>query len=423
MTERELQNLTKLIKDVSLGPDADEHIATILKIASNSIDENSIRKLLNQGQKKDREKKSGVLKFTKKEISEMAAPIRNIFRYNNLYIKYRYYKGMFQARYRRDGKRIEVASVDFDTMRNKFIEKFNEAYDKPQQSQSEQNAEQSHSYLGRRITFAKCAENWLKIKQRTTKPTTYKEYLRSYNVNLKPAFGSYGIGEITRPMIQDYLFSFIDRGRHRTAEKLKLQLTCIFDMAAEDYKIQSPMKKIVLPYRETKKGSAFTKAEERTLVDFCIQKQGNAASSALLVLLYFGLRQSELKSIKITEDSMLECETSKERMGRNVTVRKIPFTPVFRRVMRYVDFDRARDTNPRTVATTLKRLFPNHHPHELRYTFITRCKEAGVNQEVVMLWDGHSFDNDVKTSAVDRGYTTYSDEYIKAEAEKVNYEF
>ena len=40
-----------------------------------------------------------------------------------------------------------------------------------------------------------------------------------------------------------------------------------------------------------------------------------------------------------------------------------------------------------------------------------------------MLWDGHSFDKDVKTSAVDRGYTTYSDEYIKAEAEKVNYEF
>ena len=48
---------------------------------------------------------------------------------------------------------------------------------------------------------------------------------------------------------------------------------------------------------------------------------------------------------------------------------------VFRRVMRYVDSDRARETNPRTVATTLKRLFPNHHPHELRYTFITRCKE------------------------------------------------
>ena len=39
-----------------------------------------------------------------------------------------------------------------------------------------------------------------------------------------------------------------------------------------------------------------------------------------------------------------------------------------------------------------------------------------------MLWDGHSGDKDVKTSVVDRGYTDYSQEYLLAEAEKVNYE-
>ena len=80
-------------------------------------------------------------------------------------------------------------------------------------------------------------------------------------------------------------------------------------------------------------------------------------------------------------------------------------------------------TNPHSISSTIKRLFPNHHPHELRYTFITRCKEAGVNPELVMLWDGHSFDKDVKTSVVDRGYTDYSEEYVLAEAEKVNYTF
>lgn len=74
------------------------HIATILKMAGGNIGEDNISQLTNSKQKKDREKKSGVLKFTKKEISKMAAPIRNFFRYNNLYIKYRYYKGMFQAR-------------------------------------------------------------------------------------------------------------------------------------------------------------------------------------------------------------------------------------------------------------------------------------------------------------------------------------
>ena len=110
------------------------------------------------------------------------------------------------------------------------------------QQNSQQNAQPTYSRPGRSVTFARVAENWLKIKERTTKPSTYKEYLRSYTVNLKPVFGKYGIGEITRQMIQDYLFSIIDRGRHRTAEKLKLLLNCIFDLAAEDYGIQSPMK-------------------------------------------------------------------------------------------------------------------------------------------------------------------------------------
>lgn len=143
----------------------------------------------------------------------------------------------------------------------------------------------------------------------------------------------------------------------------------------------------------------------------------------MLTLLYFGLRQSELQSLRIIDGKYLECETSKEKMGRNIVLRRIPFTPVAKRVLPYIDFDKARKTNTHSISSTIKRLFPNHHPHELRYTFITRCKESGVNPELVMLWDGHSFDKDVKTSVVDRGYTDYSEEYVLAEAEKVNYTF
>ena len=42
--------------------------------------------------------------------------------------------------------------------------------------------------------------------------------------------------------------------------------------------------------------------------------------------------------------------------------------------------------------------------------------------EAVMLWAGHSFDKDVKTSVVDKGYTDYSESYALSEAEKFNYE-
>ena len=183
----------------------------------------------------------------------------------------------------------------------------------------------------------------------------------------------------------------------------------------------NPMKKVVLPHYQAKKGSALTKEEEQQLIDYCIANKDVAATDALLVLLLFGLRKSELKSIEIIDNQWLQCETSKERMGLNVVLRKIPFTPRVKRWLPYIDFDKARETNLHTIQTRIKRIFPHHHPHELRYTFITRCKESGVNPEVVMLWSGHSEDKDVLASRVNRGYTDFSDEYILKEAEKVDY--
>lgn len=86
-----------------------------------------------------------------------------------------------------------------------------------------------------------------------------------------------------------------------------------------------------------------------------------------------------------------------------------------------MDFEKAKNTKVNTIYTTFKRLFPKHHTHELRYTFITRVKQCKVDPEVVMKWAGHSEDKDVLTSRVNRGYTDFSESYILAEAEKVNY--
>ena len=337
------------------------------------------------------------------------------FIYDNKIVKYRFYEGLYQARYRKNGYNIEVASKDFDSMKCKFMKCI---INKPQPEVHQ--AVNKNSNTGKDPLFADYALEWLEIKEKTTKASTFKEYKRSFDTNLKPKFGNMKLSEISRNSIQDYLFEFVNSGKFRTAEKLKLELNCIFDMAVDDFQILSPMSKIILPFYESKKGIAFSKEEEQKLIDYCI-KRNNDVSSALLVLIYFGLRQSELPSLKIIDGKFLECETSKERMGRNIVLRRIPFTPVLKRVLKYIDFEKAKNVNIFKLRSAFKRLFPAHHPHELRYTFITRCKECGVNHEVVMLWDGHSFESDVKTTAVDRGYTDYSEDYILQEAEKVNY--
>lgn len=427
MEPAELTTLLQIIKQTPTASGDNGFAATILKLAADSITLDTLKSFTApnkafyavSGKKKkiiSEEEKTGTLSFTKKELESMPKSFQKTFIYDNRIVKFRYYQGLFQARYRRQGYNIEVASKDFDTMKKKFIEKLigqAEVQDIPVADPKRRTA--------KNVLFADYAQDWLQLKKRTTKPSTFKEYSRMFETNLQPTFGHLHLSEISRPLIQQYLFTFVEAGKYRTAEKLKLMLNCIFDMAAEDFNLPSPMKKIILPYHESKKGSALTKEEEKKLVEYCRNRKDDVAS-ALLVLLYFGLRQSELPTLKIIDGNTLECETSKERMGRNVTMRHIPFTPMFRKVQDLADFGKAKDVNIFKLRSAFKRLFPNHHPHELRYTFITRCKECGVNHELVMLWDGHSGDKDVKTSAVDRGYTDYSKEYILAEAEKVNYD-
>lgn len=354
-------------------------------------------------------------KLTKQEIKTMPESIRKIFIANNYIVNYRITSnGYFEARIRRKGMYIEASGRDFETMRKRFMDRLAAFYAQPTVTAEPAI---SSTPTANTILFGDYGREWLKIKEQTTKPSTFKEYERSFRVDLEPTFGNKPLADITRNDLQNYLFGIVGENKHRKAEKLALMLHCIFDMAAEDYDIPSPMKKVVLPAYQTKKGEALTKDEESRLVNYCKSHKNVEGTDALLVLLYFGLRKSELKTIQVLDGKWLQCETSKERLGQNVVLRKIPFTPQVKKVLPYIDFEKAKNTNLNTISTRMKRLLPNHHPHELRHTFISRCKEAGVASEVVSIWAGHSLSGTI-TSTV---YTHYSEEFQLKEAEKVVY--
>ena len=302
-------------------------------------------------------------------------------------------------------------------LKDKFIEKLN----KKEKLSNPKPTEETYNSTIKTKSFAEYATEWLNVKSVTTKPSTYKEYVRMLEHDILPVFGNRNASEIERNDLQKFLLGYVEKGVMRTAHKLWLVLRCIFDMVAEDNGKPSPMNKVAVPNYEAKKGSAFNYDEEKTLVNHCIANTDKDTASALLVLLYTGLRRSELKTLKIIDGTWLECETSKERMGKNIVKRQIPFTPMMKRVLPYIDFEKARNVNLNSLNTAMKRIFPNHHLHELRYTFITRCKESGVHGEVVLLWDGHEEDKTIHSSKVDRGYTDFSKEFQLKEATKVNY--
>ena len=354
-------------------------------------------------------------KLTKQEIKTMPEHIRKIFIANNYIVNYRITSnGYFEARIRRKGMYIEASGRDFETMRKRFMDRLTTFYTQPTVTAEPAI---SSTPTAKTMLFGNYGREWLKIKEQTTKPSTFKEYERSFRVDLEPTFGNKPLADITRNDLQNYLFGIVGENKHRKAEKLALMLNCIFDMASEDFSIPSPMKKVVLPGYQVRRGQALTADEEERLVKYCKTHKEVEGTDALLVLLFFGLRKSELASIEIIDGKWLQCETSKERLGQNVVLRKIPFTPQVKKVLPYIDFEKAKNTNLNTISTRMKRLLPERHPHELRHTFISRCKECGVASEVVSIWAGHSLSGTI-TSTV---YTHYSDKFQLKEAEKVVY--
>ena len=43
------------------------------------------------------------------------------------------------------------------------------------------------------------------------------------------------------------------------------------------------------------------------------------------------------------------------------------------------EIEKAKKASSKTLSDTIKKVFPERHVHELRYTFISRCKECVQN--------------------------------------------
>ena len=192
----------------------------------------------------------------------------------------------------------------------------------------------------------------------------------------------------------------------------------MFEFALGEELIErSPMRFIRPPQYEEQNGVALTLEEEREFLRLLDgSKCDGVIKHALIFLLYTGIRRSELASARI-EDGFVSVVCSKVRKGFKDKRRTIPVTPMLARWLPQMNVNELRDVRPDALTQAMKRLMPAHHLHELRHTFITRCQECGVPREVVSVWAGHAADN-TQTSNV---YTHFSPEFMKEQAQKVDY--
>ena len=152
----------------------------------------------------------------------MPEHIRKIFIANNYIVNYRITSnGYFEARIRRKGMYIEASGRDFETMRKRFMDRLATFYAYAQPTVTAEPAISS-TPTANTILFGDYGREWLKIKEQTTKPSTFKEYERSFRVDLEPTFGKKPLADITRNDLQNYLFGIVGENKHRKAEKLAL---------------------------------------------------------------------------------------------------------------------------------------------------------------------------------------------------------
>lgn len=355
------------------------------------------------------------LYFTEKEIRALPKKLQKDFKQKN--IRYREKTGIYEIRKRIDGIDYFASSKNRNEAVRKFIKLLRTP---PEQLRKKRDAvkEQPQELPKTSPAFSQVCEDWLELKRPTIKKRTYDYYVQVFEANILPPFYGRRVDDVKQSDVQKLINDYVEQEKYRTATKIYQTLNAVFEYAVgEELLERSPMRKLRPPKYEEQNGIALTLEEERefvALVNGC--KCLPEIKAALLFLLYTGIRRSELATARI-EGDFVSVACSKVRKGFKERRRLIPITPMLARWLPGINLEELHAVRPDALTQAMKRLMPSHHLHELRHTFITRCQECGVPREVVSVWAGHAADN-TQTSNV---YTHFSADFMKKQAEKVDY--
>jgi len=361
------------------------------------------------------EEESASFYFTQKEIKALPKNLRSKFE-NQKNISYREETGVYEIRKQIDGVSYFGSSKNRDEAVRRFLQDVRNG-GKPAKGKSAP-APAVTEIPKISPPFNDVASQWLELRKPIIKATTYEHYESVFRANVFPAYNGRKIDELKQSDCQELINRYIEQEKYRTADKIYQALKAIFEFALGEELIErSPMRFIKPPQYEEQNGVALTLDEERELLRrIGASKCDEVIKHALIFLLYTGIRRSELASARII-DGCVEVRNAKTRKGFKEKTRFIPITPMLAARLPGFNLDELRAVRPDALTQAMKRLMPEHHLHELRHTFITRCQECGVPREVVSVWAGHAADN-TQTSIV---YTHFSREFMKEQAQKVDY--
>lgn len=340
----------------------------------------------------------GILQFTKKELAKMPKNFKNLFIAQKVVAHVRLKNAKYyEVRATINGDHISACSKDLDTAKFKFIEKL-------------------HSD---RITkkkdplFGKFADEWLEnVCRPYVKESTYEDYWRLLYNHIYPVFHNKRLSEIDGLQIQKFIN---EKGASRTTGKLFTLLGTIFNYAIPNYLSYSPMLHVKKPYYLAEHNEPLSKEEEAAFIHKLFSTN-NPYAYTFVVILYAGLRRSELKTA-VFDENFITVKGAKQRKNHPEKIRRIPISPMLRKFMPLGDIPKVRDD---TLSAVFKELCPEHTLHDLRRTFNVRARTCGIPKPLVQHWLGHAPSRD---DVNEMHYMHYDDEYQLQEIQKFSYEY
>lgn len=350
------------------------------------------------------EQVSGFLEFTEKEILKMSKEFRKIFRTNGKIAHVRKKSnGVYEIRCMIAGVNYQASSKKLEDAKAKFISLFTEEKDKIKEPKE------------KRSEFLKdLIYEWLDvIKKPRIKLGTLKDYYIYVDNHIAPKFGTWNVKDIDTITIQKFINGY---GETRTAQRVYEVMNDFFTYMDNVNLIEkSPMRPISKPLHITEEKKPLTKREEKEFIDR-LNRENHSYKYIYILILYTGLRRSEVKSAVIDEN-WITVKCAKQRRGMPDKYRKIPISPMLRKYLPLGEMPQVGDDQ---LSKVFRSLCPAHNLHELRHTFNTRARECGVPKELVQKWCGHKAQKEDVNESV---YMHYSDEYQLKEIKKIDYSY